>query len=75
MNFGNAGHIGGFAATDAIDLVGSWSLLHFSENTGGTLATLALTNGTHTLDLNFVGNFTQNSFTIATGTTTIIGHA
>ena len=56
-------HISGFAATDTVDLAGSWSLLKFSENSGGTLGTLTLTDGTNEVALKFAGTFTQSSFT------------
>jgi hypothetical protein len=67
--------IAGFAATDNVDLAGAWSLLSFNENSAGTLGTLTLTNGTNQAALEFAGSFTQSSFTINSGTTTIIGHS
>lgn len=74
--FGYSGsQISGFAATDTVDLAGSWSLMNFSENGGGTLGTLTLINGANNVALEFAGSFTQNSFTIGTGTNTIIGHS
>ena len=66
-------HIKGFAKTDMVDLAGSCSFLNFSEN--GGVGTLTLTAGTNDAALEFAGSFTQNSFTIKTGTNTVIGHA
>jgi hypothetical protein len=67
-------HIGNFLAGDNVDLSGSWSLFNFSENGGGTLGTLTLTNGTNQVALEFAGDFSQSSFHIQSGSTTIIGH-
>ena len=67
-------HIGNFLAGDNVDLSGSWSLLKFSENAGGTLGTLTLTNGTNQVALEFAGDFSQSSFHIQSGATTVIGH-
>jgi hypothetical protein len=68
------GEISNFAAGDAIDLLGNWTLSSFSENSGGTLGTLTLASGTTTHAFEFVGNFTQGSFHIASGATTVITH-
>ncbi len=68
-------YIADFAATDNVDLAGAWSLLSFKENAAGTLGTLTLTNGTNQVALDFAGSFTQSSFTINSGATTIIGHS
>ena len=67
-------HIGNFIAGDNVDLSGSWSLFNFSENGGGTLGTLTLTNGTNQVALEFAGSFSQTSFHIQSGATTVIGH-
>jgi hypothetical protein len=73
---GFAGKIAGFAATDSVDLAGDWVFSHFSENSKGTLGTLTLTSGANHLSLNFLGDYTKNDFTIASGAaTTTIGHA
>lgn len=63
-------HIAGFAVTDTVELGGSWSFSSFSENAGGTLGTLTLTNGTNNVAFNFAGDFTSSSFSIETGTNT-----
>ena len=62
------GEISGFAPTDAVDLLGSWAFSRFSEVSG--VGKLTLTSGTakHTFD--FVGELTQSSFNIVSGTTT-----
>ena len=39
-----------------------------------TLGTLTLTNGANHVALEFAGNFTQSSFSINTGASTVIGH-
>ena len=67
-------HIADFVAGDSVDLLGSWSLLHFSENSAGTLGTLTLRNGTNQIALNFVGDFAASAFQINSGATTAIGH-
>src|SRR6185437_818995 len=67
------GEISGFAPTDAIDLLGSWRLSHFSDHSG--VAELTLESGTdkHTsLTLDFVGDFKKKNFDIASGATTVI---
>jgi hypothetical protein len=73
LGYGGA-HISSFVAGDNVDLSGAWSLAGFSENGGGTLGTLTLTDGTNQVALQFAGNFTQSNFSINTGGTTIIGH-
>ena len=47
-----------------------WNYLHFIENSGGTLGTLTLTNGTNDVALRFAGDFTPSDFIITPGTTT-----
>jgi hypothetical protein len=72
---GFSGQFVGFASPDTVELAGSWSLLSLSENAGGSLGTLMLTNGINNVALEFAGSFTQNSFAIKTGTITVIGHS
>ena len=67
-------HIADFVAGDTVDLLGSWSLVHFSENLAETLGTLTLTNGANQIALNFVGDFAASAFQINSGATTAIGH-
>ncbi len=67
--------IGDFVKGDNVDLNGAWSLLSFGENAGHTLGTLTLAQGANHVALEFAGNFTQSSFSINTGATTIIAHA
>jgi hypothetical protein len=53
------GEMSGFAAGDTVELLGSWAFSGFSENSGGTLATLTLTNGATTHAFDFVGKYAQ----------------
>jgi hypothetical protein len=64
------GEISGFAATDAIDLQGSWKLSQFAEVSD--VAELTLESGTATQTFDFVGDFNQSSFNIVSGATTVI---
>ena len=66
------GEISGFAASDAIDLLGSWALSGYSDVSGVT--TLTLTSGAIPHAFAFVGDYAQSAFHIASGTTTIITH-
>jgi hypothetical protein len=66
------GEISGFAATDAIELLGSWAFSSFSENSGGTLATLTLASGATKHAFDFVGGYTQGDFKIVSGATSTI---
>jgi hypothetical protein len=62
-------HIKDFGASDTIDLSGDWNYLHFSENSGLTVGTLTLTNGTNNVALKFAGDYSVNDFNITPGTT------
>ena len=66
------GEISGFAATDAIELLGSWAFSSFSENSSGTLATLTLASGATKHAFDFVGGYTQGDFKIVSGATSTI---
>jgi hypothetical protein len=68
------GEMSGFAAGDTVELLGSWAFSGFSENSGGTLATLTLTNGATTHAFDFVGDYTKGDFKITSGATSIITH-
>jgi hypothetical protein len=68
------GEISDFAVGDTVDLSGSWAFSGFSENSGGTLATLTLVNGATTHAFDFVGDYTQGDFKITSGTTSTITH-
>jgi hypothetical protein len=66
------GEISGFAATDTIELLGSWAFSKFSENSGGTLATLTLVSGATKHAFDFVGDYTKGDFQISSGATSTI---
>ena len=66
------GEISDFAATDTIELLGSWKSSSFSENSGGTLATLTLASGATKHAFDFVGDYTQGDFKITSGATSTI---
>ena len=68
------GEVSGFAAGDTVELLGSWAFSGFSENSGGTLATLTLINGTTKHAFDFVGDFAQRDFKITSGATSTITH-
>jgi hypothetical protein len=68
------GEISEFAARDMVELLGSWAFSGFSENSGGTLATLTLVSGTTTHPFDFVGDYTQVDFKITSGATSTITH-
>jgi len=68
------GEISDFAATDAIELLGSWKISSFSE-TGNTLATLTLASGATTHAFDFVGGYTRGDFKITSGATSTITYA
>jgi len=66
------GEISDFAATDTVELLGSWAFSSFSENSGGTLATLTLASGATTHAFDFVGGYMQGDFKITSGATSTI---
>jgi hypothetical protein len=67
------GEISGFAASDTIELLGSWSFVKLAENSAQTLGTLTLTNGGTKHAFEFVGDFAAASFSIeASGSNTLI---
>jgi hypothetical protein len=66
------GEVSSFAATDTIELLGSWAFSSFSENSGGALATLTLVSGTTKHAFDFVGDYTQGDFKITSGATSTI---
>ena len=66
------GEISGFATTDAVELLGSWAFSSFSENSGGTLATLTLASGATKHAFDFVGDYAQGDFKITSGATSTI---
>ena len=68
------GEVSSFAAGDTVELLGSWAFSRFSENSGGTLATLTLVNGTTTHAFDFVGDYAPGDFKIASGATSTITH-
>jgi hypothetical protein len=73
---GFAAKISGFAASDKVELSGDWAFSQFSETGNGNMGTLTLTSGSNQLSLNFLGDYTKNDFTIASGAaTTTITHA
>jgi hypothetical protein len=69
------GEISGFATTDTIELLGSWAFSSFSENSGGTLATLRLISGATKHAFDFVGDYTRADFQITSGATSTITYA
>ena len=68
------GEVSDFAAGDTVELLGRWRFSGFSENSGGTLATLTLVNGTTTHAFDFVGDYTRGDFKITSGATSTITH-
>jgi hypothetical protein len=66
------GEISNFGATDTIELLGSWTYSSFSENSGGTLATLTLASGATKHAFDFVGSYAQGDFKITSGATSTI---
>ncbi len=64
--------ISGFAAGDAIDLLGSWAFSGVSHGSGVT--TLTLASGATKQAFTFVGDYSQGDFSITSGATTIIKH-
>ena len=66
------GEMSSFAAGDTVELSRSWAFSGISEAAGVTTLTLASGSTKHGFE--FVGNFTQNDFSITSGTTTKIGH-
>ena len=66
------GEISGFATNDAVELLGSWAFSSFSENSGGTLATLTLASGATKHAFDFVGDYTRGDFKITSGATSTI---
>jgi hypothetical protein len=73
--YGFRGQIAGFAAGDKVALAGDWNEVGFSENAGGTLGTLTLTNGATQRSFYFQGDHAASDFNIAPGSTTLITHA
>jgi hypothetical protein len=71
---GFAAKISGFAATDKVELSGDWVFSSFSETGNGNMGMLTLSSGSNQLSLHFLGNYAASDFTIASGTTTTIGH-
>jgi hypothetical protein len=65
------GEISDFAATDTIELLGSWKFSSFSE-TGRALATLTLASGATKHAFDFVGDYTPGEFKITSGATSSI---
>ena len=66
------GEISGFATTDTVELLGSWAFSSFTENSGGTLATLTLASGATEHAFDFVRGYTQGDFKIVSGATSMI---
>ncbi len=67
------GEISDFAAGDTVELLGSWHSSGISETAGVTTLTLAKGSTTHAFE--FVGDYTQDDFSIIKGKTTTIGYA
>ena len=65
------GEISGFAAGDAVELLGSWAFSGISQ--AGDVTTLTLASGSTTHAFEFVGDYGQSDFSITPGnpTTTI----
>jgi hypothetical protein len=72
---GFLGRIAGFASSDTVQLSGDWVFCNFAENSAGTLATLTLANGVSHHAFNFVGDYEETDFKVASGATTTISHA
>jgi hypothetical protein len=72
---GFSGKIAGFASPDTVQLAGDWIFSHFSETGNGMMGNLTLSSGGTTQTFHFLGDYTANDFSIASGATTIIGHA
>ena len=66
------GEISGFAAGDAIDLLGSWAFSGISDVSGTT--TLTLISGKTKHAFTFAGDYAQGDFHIASGATTVVTH-
>ena len=64
------GEISDFGTGDTVELKGSWAFSTISTVSGVT--TLTLMSGSTTHGFEFVGDYTQNNFSIASGTTTKI---
>jgi hypothetical protein len=71
---GFSGKIAGFASLDTVQLAGDWTLSSFSETGNGMMGNLTLSSGGTTNTFHFLGDYTANDFSIASGATTIIGH-
>jgi autotransporter passenger strand-loop-strand repeat protein len=72
------GLVAGFGAGDQLDLkdiaFGSGTHVSFTEATGGTSGTLTVTDGTHTANIELLGQYAASQFTSTSdGTGTIIG--
>jgi hypothetical protein len=67
------GEISGFAAGNAVELLGSWAFSGISQ--AGDLTTLTLAMGSTTHAFEFAGVYGQSDFSITPGKTTTIGFA
>jgi hypothetical protein len=67
------GEISDFGSGDMVALKGSWDFSSISETGGVTTLTLASGSTTHSFE--FVGDYTEGDFNIASGTTTKITYA
>ena len=67
----------GAGASDAIALLGTWSVGSFTENSSDTGGALALTSGSSHMSLNFLGKYQSGKFTPTAGSggTTLITFA
>jgi hypothetical protein len=63
----------GFSGLNQIELQGSWAFSAISQSGGVT--TLTLASGSTTQGFEFVGDYTQSEFAIASGSTTTIKYA
>jgi hypothetical protein len=72
---GFSGKIAGFASPDMVQLAGEWNFSSFSETGNGMMGNLTLSSGGTTNTFHFLGDYTASDFSIASGATTIIGHA
>ncbi len=66
------GEISDFGSGDTVELLGSWTFSSISQS--GDVTTLTLSNGSTTHDFEFVGDYAESNFTIASATTTKIGY-
>jgi hypothetical protein len=63
----------GFSGLNQIELQGSWAFSAISQS--GGMTTLTLASGSTTQGFEFVGDYTQSEFAIASGSTTTIKYA